>query len=62
MPDFALKGEIVNAVRWLLPPLGLAAIFTSVMVYHDTMRSLWRINRGGGALLQYYSAFYAAGV
>ena len=47
MPDFALKGEIVNAVRWLLPPLGLAAIFTSVMVYHDTMRSLWRINRGG---------------
>ena len=59
IPDFPLKDGIVDAVQWLLPLSGGVAIFTSVMVYHDTMRSLWRINRGA---LRFFGTALLAGL
>jgi formate dehydrogenase iron-sulfur subunit len=37
---------ISQLVSHSLPPLGLLAVFTSVMIYHDTKRSLWRFPLG----------------
>jgi formate dehydrogenase iron-sulfur subunit len=47
LPDFPLKnhGSLLTAHSAL--PLGLLAVFTSVMIYHDTRRSLWRFSLGG---------------
>ncbi len=47
LPHFPLKPQLSLLVNYSLPPLGLLAIFTSVMIYHDTHRSFWRIDRGG---------------
>ena len=45
IPDFPLKDSLFTAVRLLMPSLALVAVFTSVMIYHDTKRTLWRIDR-----------------
>ncbi|MGL4398486.1 MAG: DmsC/YnfH family molybdoenzyme membrane anchor subunit [Luteolibacter sp.] len=38
--------SISQLVSHSLPPLSLLAVFTSVMIYHDTRRSLWRFPLG----------------
>ncbi|MBB5350731.1 Fe-S-cluster-containing dehydrogenase component/DMSO reductase anchor subunit [Haloferula luteola] len=43
LPDFPFKNLITPCVSWITIPLGIGAIFTSVMIYHDTRRSLWRL-------------------
>ena len=43
LPDFPFKENLLPAARYLALPAGALAIFTSVMIYHDTRRSLWRL-------------------
>ena len=45
-PDFAMKGLLSQVTALSVIPVGLVAIFTSVMIYHDTHRSLWRFPIG----------------
>jgi Fe-S-cluster-containing dehydrogenase component/DMSO reductase anchor subunit len=42
LPDFPFKSLASHVTALATPPLGLLAVFTSVMIYHDTRRSLWR--------------------
>lgn len=42
-------------------PLGLIAVFTSVMIYHDTRRSLWRFPLGAIRFFGTVAGFAAAG-
>ena len=42
LPDFPFKNQISFITSLSVLPVGAAAIFTSVMIYHDTHRSLWR--------------------
>ncbi len=42
-------------------PLGLIAVFTSVMIYHDTHRSLWRFPLGAMRFFGTVAAFAALG-
>ncbi len=49
---FGLEGvlplaQIAVASRWILLGVGLAAVFTSVMVYVDTHREFWRMSLTG---------------
>jgi formate dehydrogenase iron-sulfur subunit len=46
LPDFPLKSLFALITDHSALPLGLAAIFTSVMIYHDTHRALWNVRRG----------------
>ena len=41
--------------------LGLIAVFTSVMIYHDTQRSLWRFPLGAARFLGTVASFAALG-
>lgn len=43
--DFTFKDSLFVTVRVLMPLFALLAVFTSVMIYHDTKRSLWRVDR-----------------
>lgn len=45
LPDFPFKNPITQLSQYLIIPAGTAAVFTSVMIYHDTRRSLWRFPR-----------------
>ena len=45
LPDFPLKNLLSLCTSYSALPLGLAAIFTSVMIYHDTHRALWHFPR-----------------
>jgi formate dehydrogenase iron-sulfur subunit len=42
LPEFPFKPLIASAASYSIIPLGLIAIFTSVMIYHDTRRTSWR--------------------
>lgn len=42
LPDFPHKSSLVLGASLAVLPLGLAAVFTSVMIYHDTRRVSWR--------------------
>ncbi|MEO8615112.1 MAG: DmsC/YnfH family molybdoenzyme membrane anchor subunit [Luteolibacter sp.] len=42
-------------------PLGLIAVFTSVMIYHDTHRSLWRFPLGAARFFGTVASFAALG-
>jgi Fe-S-cluster-containing dehydrogenase component/DMSO reductase anchor subunit len=42
VPDFPFKSSLTLGTSYLALPLGLAAVFTSVMIYHDTRRTSWR--------------------
>lgn len=44
-PDFRFKMEVSLFVSLSTIGLGLVAIFTSVMIYHDTSRQFWRLHR-----------------
>jgi Fe-S-cluster-containing dehydrogenase component/DMSO reductase anchor subunit len=45
LPDFPHRPSLALGTSCLAPPLGLAAVFTSVMIYHDTRRISWRFPR-----------------
>lgn len=45
LPDFPFKDALVLLTSLSAPPLALLAVFTSVMIYHDTRRALWRLPR-----------------
>lgn len=42
-------------------PIGLVAVFTSVMIYHDTRRSLWRFPLGAARFFGTVAGFAALG-
>ncbi len=46
LPDFPLKNHFALLTSHSALPLGLAAVFTSVMIYQDTRRALWSFPRG----------------
>lgn len=46
LPDFPFKAQLSFLAYRSALPVGLIAIFTSVMIYHDTHRSLWRFPLG----------------
>ncbi len=41
IPDFPFKALISQLTALSAFPLGLVAVFTSVMIYHDTQRAIW---------------------
>ncbi len=41
-PDFPFKGLAVLPASWSVMPVGITAVFTSVMIYVDTRRITWR--------------------
>jgi len=43
LPDFPFKDHFLLLASCSALPAGMAAVFTSVMIYHDTRRSLWRL-------------------
>jgi DMSO reductase anchor subunit len=45
LPGFPFKSHFSLLTFCSALPLGLIAVFTSVMIYHDTRRSLWRFPR-----------------
>lgn len=45
IPRLPFAPQLQQLGEWSLPPLGVVAIFTSVMIYHDTHRDLWRLPR-----------------
>jgi Fe-S-cluster-containing dehydrogenase component/DMSO reductase anchor subunit len=46
-PEFPYKQGISHAIGHLLLVSGILAVFTSIMIYHDTRRALWSFPRGG---------------
>jgi Fe-S-cluster-containing dehydrogenase component/DMSO reductase anchor subunit len=63
IPDFISTwlslGERIAAYSAL--PLGLIAVFTSVMIYHDTHRSLWRFPLGAARFFGTVASFAGLG-
>ncbi|MFT3991673.1 MAG: dimethyl sulfoxide reductase anchor subunit, partial [Luteolibacter sp.] len=63
LPEFIQNllplGEAITARSAL--PLGLLAVFTSVMIYHDTKRSLWRFPLGAARFFGTVANFAALG-
>jgi Fe-S-cluster-containing dehydrogenase component/DMSO reductase anchor subunit len=45
LPDFLFKPPISQLSNYLIILAGTAAVFTSVMIYHDTRRVLWKFPR-----------------
>jgi formate dehydrogenase iron-sulfur subunit len=45
LPDFPFKDLVATTATHITLPLGIIAVFTSVMIYHDTSRTLWRFDR-----------------
>jgi formate dehydrogenase iron-sulfur subunit len=45
LPEFPFKNHFTLLTAHSTLPLGLVAIFTSVMIYHDTHRALWKLPR-----------------
>lgn len=46
MPDFPLRKLCLLITAHATLPLGIIAVFTSIMIYHDTRRALWHFPRG----------------
>lgn len=46
LPTFPFKDVIFQVMAYLLILSGITAVFTSVMIYHDTHRALWHFPRG----------------
>lgn len=55
-PDFPYKNHFSLITTYSALPLGLIAIFTSVMIYHDTHRALWKFSRGA---IRFYGTMLA---
>lgn len=61
LPDFPHKSSLALGTSHLALPLGLAAVFTSVMIYHDTRRSSWRFPLTAARFLGTVLSFAALG-
>lgn len=59
LPDFPLKPYCSLITAYSAPPLSMAAIFTSVMIYHDTRRALWSFPRTALRFFSTAAAFAA---
>ncbi len=62
LPDFPFKSLCWQVIALSVLPLGITAVFTSVMIYHDTRRSLWRFSLGGIRFFGTVASFAALGV
>jgi formate dehydrogenase iron-sulfur subunit len=60
-PDFPFKDHFSLITRHSALPLGLLAVFTSVMIYHDTHRALWQIRRSSIRFFGTVASFAALG-
>jgi formate dehydrogenase iron-sulfur subunit len=45
LPEFPFDSWFTLVISYVALPLGMLAMFTSVMIYHDTHRSLWKLPR-----------------
>jgi formate dehydrogenase iron-sulfur subunit len=61
LPDFPFKDRFSLLTTHSALPLGVIAVFTSVMIYHDTRRDLWRFSRGALRFFGTAAAFAAIG-
>lgn len=61
LPDFPLKRLCEGIAAHSALPLGVIAVFTSVMIYHDTHRSLWRFPLGAARFFGTVASFAALG-
>ena len=60
-PDFPFKQPFSLLTYYAALPLGLLAVFTSVMIYHDTHRALWHLPRTALRFFGTVAAFAALG-
>ncbi|MBC8126761.1 MAG: dimethyl sulfoxide reductase anchor subunit [Gloeobacteraceae cyanobacterium ES-bin-144] len=58
-PDFPFKQTLGILLDYSVLPLGLIAVFTSVMIYHDTHRALWKFSRSSTRFFGTVAAFAA---
>lgn len=57
VPDFPFKDLVAQVAQLSLVPASLGAIFTSVMIYHDTKRANWNLKKTLPAfLLTFFTA------
>ena len=61
LPDFPLKKQCSLIATQSVLPLAIIAVFTSVMIYHDTHRALWRFPRGALRFFGTVASFSALG-
>ena len=61
VPDFPYKDLIARVTTLSALPLGLIAVFTSVMIYHDTHRTSWRFRLTAGRFFGTVATFAALG-
>ena len=61
LPDFPFKEYCLLLTAHSTLPLGIIAVFTSVMIYHDTRRSLWYFPRGAIRFFGTLASFAALG-
>lgn len=59
IPSWLSLGARIAALSVL--PIGLIAVFTSVMIYHDTRRSLWRFPLGAARFFGTVASFAGLG-
>ncbi len=59
LPDFPFKAEIAMMAARSVLPVGLLAVFTSVMIYHDTHRTSWRLPLTAGRFFGSVASFAA---
>ena len=59
IPDFPSKNLLSLITAYPVLPLGLIAVFTSVMIYHDTHRPLWRLPLGAARFFGTVASFSA---
>jgi len=58
-PDFPFKNHFSLLTSHSALPIGLIAVFTSVMIYHDTHRALWKLPRSALRFFGTTAAFAA---
>lgn len=61
IPDFSFKHQLSMITAYSALQLGLIAVFTSVMIYHDTQRALWNVRRGALRFFGTVSVFFLLG-
>ena len=61
LPDFPFKDLLTMVTAGSALPIGMIAVFTSVMIYHDTHRAFWGFRRGGLRFFGTVAIFFALG-
>jgi formate dehydrogenase iron-sulfur subunit len=59
LPDFPFRNQGARIINASAIPLGLVAVFTSVMIYHGTRRALWHFRRSAIRFFGTVAAFTA---